>query len=145
MSELTNVLFCAWAVLYFVFIFQSLSSKLSAVVCLFTLVANSFISLLKAIIYRLLGVYVYLLVRFIFKDNGFSYRSSNGLRIFWMFCVLTCVYISVTLLLLWPSSSWMQRTELFAVADCGRFSCLAAPPLLRATQFAVSAKTAIDT
>ena len=37
-----------------------------------------------------------------------------------------------------------QRTELYAVADCGRFSCRAAPPLLRATRLVVSTETAID-
>jgi hypothetical protein len=39
-SGLANVQFCAWAVRYFVFLFLSLSSKLSAVSCLFTLTAN---------------------------------------------------------------------------------------------------------
>ena len=39
-SGLANVQFCAWAVHYFVFLFLSLSSKLSVRFCLFTLTAN---------------------------------------------------------------------------------------------------------
>jgi hypothetical protein len=39
-SGLANVQFCAWAVHYFVFLFLSLSSKLSVRFGLFTLTAN---------------------------------------------------------------------------------------------------------
>src|SRR5690554_8032985 len=42
-SGLANVLFCALAVHYIVFLFLSLSSKLSVRFCLFTLTANSLI------------------------------------------------------------------------------------------------------
>jgi hypothetical protein len=42
------------------------------------------------------------------------------------------------------SQNEAQRTELYAVADCGLRPCRAASPLLRATQLVVSTETAID-
>ena len=62
MSGLVNVQFCALALHYFVF-FQSLSSKLSVRVCLFTLTANGWV-------YEKLGISE----RFIVKPNKFKYE-----------------------------------------------------------------------